>query len=373
MQAELIAYTQANPALSPQAVAGMGDLSAMRQGRGTFAENLIEYAGRVCYRSTNRMGAAADFIADRVREGHEDIIEHVVASVRLRCLPDEIAAAGDAGNPATWRLHNRHCEVSDLGDGDWLVSGNTRVWLDFFRQGFALPALPLLRAIAPGVFDVLPLPASAVPAQVNTPTGLDDVGDLADLLPSEDGPMRVTLLGYTRPLREDPGLRLDTDLLLNHGSATFFFEGISRTCTHQLVRHRLASFSQESQRYVDLSKGDWRAIVPPAIAANPAALAELEEFWRMAEEKYARLRQLGIRKEDARFLLPNAAETRIITTMNFAAWSHFLWLRAVDKAAQWEIRLMGVRTLEMLHAIAPAVFEPQWRVYQEQFRGEGRR
>ncbi len=85
------------------------------------------------------------------------------------------------------------------------------------------------------------------------------------------------------------------------------------------MRHRLASFSQESQRYVDLSKGDWRAVVPPAIAANPAALAELEEFWRMAEEKYARLRQLGIRKEDARFLLPNAAETRIITTMNFAA------------------------------------------------------
>lgn len=181
--------------------------------------------------------------------------------------------------------------------------------------------------------------------------------------------MRVTLLGYTQPALDDP------ELLLHHGSATFFFEGISRTCTHQLVRHRLASFSQESQRYVELSKGGWQAIVPPAVEANPEAMAELAEFWRIAEEKYARLRELGIRKEDARFLLPNAAETRIVTTMNYAAWSHFLWLRAVDKAAQWEIRAMGQEVLKMLHAIAPDVFAEHWRVYLEQFgggaRGEG--
>ncbi len=69
-------------------MAGLGDLAAIWQARGTYAENLIEYAGRVCYRSTNRMGAAADFIADRVREGHEDIIEHVVATVRLHAAVD---------------------------------------------------------------------------------------------------------------------------------------------------------------------------------------------------------------------------------------------------------------------------------------------
>ena len=125
--------------------------------------------------------------------------------------------------------------------------------------------------------------------------------------------------------------------------------------------------SQESQRYVELAKSGWQAIVPPAVAENPAAMAELTAFWRIAEEKYARLRELGIRKEDARFLLPNAAETRIVTTMNFAAWSHFLWLRAVDKAAQWEIRAMGQRTLEMLYALAPAVFADHWQVYQEKF------
>jgi thymidylate synthase (FAD) len=359
-----VAFTQANPVLNAEAIAGVGDLAAIWQGRGTYAENLIEYAGRVCYRSTHRMGTAADFIADRVREGHEDIIEHVVASVRLRseagdAAPDSHSA--DAG-PLAWRLVNRHCEVSDLGGGAWLVSGNTRVWLDLFRRGLASAALPLLRRVAPAVFT--DLPREAAPDAAGQ-AGSGSLGSMADgvdaLLPSQDGPMRVTLLGYTQPLLDDP------DLLLHHGSATFFFEGISRACTHQLVRHRLASFSQESQRYVDLAKGDWRAIVPPAVAANPQAMAEMTDFWRLAEEKYARLRQLGIRKEDARFLLPNAAETRIITTMNFAAWSHFLWLRAVDKAAQWEIRLMGQRALEMLHAVAPSVFAEQWQVYREQF------
>jgi thymidylate synthase ThyX len=317
-----------------------------------YPENVVEFAGRVCYRSTHRMGAAADFIADRVREGHEDIIEHLVVTLRIT----------DSLEPLRWRLLNRHCEVSELGGGAWLVSGNTRVWLDFFRRGIALEAAPILYALAPGIFaEYAHYGAAALtPAQ---PAALDDVV-LATLTPYEQGPMRVTLLGYTQPLLADP------ELALHHGAATFFFEGVSRTCTHQLVRHRLASFSQESQRYVDLSKGGWKAIVPPAVAEHPQAMAELDEFWRIAEEKYAALRKMGIRKEDARFLLPNAAETRIVTTMNFAAWSHFLWLRAVDKAAQWEIRAMGQAVLRMLHALAPAVFAEQWRVYQGQFTQE---
>ena len=106
---------------------------------------------------------------------------------------------------------------------------------------------------------------------------------------------------------------------------------------------------------------------PTAVAANAEAMAELAEYWQIAEAKYAKLRGMGIRKEDARFLLPNAAETRIVATMNYAAWSHFLWLRAVDKAAQWEIRLMGQRVLAMLHALAPDVFQTHWDVYLERF------
>lgn len=350
MQAELVAYTQQNPALDPAQLANQGDLSTIWSGVGSYPEQLIEYAGRVCYRSTHRMGTARGFISARVREGHEDIIEHAVVTVRFR--------GGD--QPLRWRMLNRHCEVTELGDGEWLVSGNTRVWLHLFRQGAGQEALPILYRIAPAVYaefgDQVADAGSADLALAYGPAP-----DLDALLPASDGPMRVTLLGYTQPLLEDPAL------LVDHGSATFLFEGISRACTHQLVRHRLASFSQESQRYVDLDRGGWKAVVPEAVRSNPDAVTELEEFWLMAERKYARLRDLGIRKEDARFLLPNAAETRIVTTMNFAAWSHFLWLRAVDKAAQWEIRRMGQLVLTMLHTIAPEVFAEHWRVYQSEF------
>ena len=353
MKIELVAYTQANPALNQETAQGVGDLATIWNGQGTYAENVVEFAGRVCYRSTHRMGTAPDFIVARVREGHEDIIEHIVVTVRVT----------GSDEPLRWRMFNRHCEVSELGNHEWIVSGNTRVWLDLFRRGIALDAVPYLKAITPSIFTEFNTEFNSE-LQVEIENLSQPVLPNVPLLaPVEDGQMRVSLLGFTQPAIDDP------EVLLQHGSAIFFFEGISRTCTHQLVRHRLASFSQESQRYVDLNKGDWRAIVPPAIAEKPEAMAVLSEFWESAEEKYAQLRDLGIRKEDARFLLPNAAETRIVTTMNYAAWSHFLWLRAVDKAAQWEIRAMGQHALRMLYTIAPKVFQPQWDVYVEKFGG----
>jgi thymidylate synthase (FAD) len=335
-----------NPALTRETVAGVSDLTTIWQGQGNFAENVIEYAGRVCYRSTQRMGTAPDFIAARVREGHEDIIEHVVVTLRLT----------ETEEPLRWRMVNRHCEVSELGNGEWIVSGNLRVWRDFFSKQIGLDALPLVRSTAPAVFNDF-----ACDLQEHQEPEVQPVVDARLLSPMYDAPMRVTLLGFTQPLLPD------TELRLHHGSAIFLFEGISRACTHQLVRHRLGSFSQESQRYLDLSKGGWKAIVPPVFTDKPEARAVLDDFWAEAEAKYTMLRGLGVRKEDARFLLPNAAETRIVTTMNFDAWSHFLWLRAVDKAAQWEIRAMGQHALKMLYAVAPDVFDEQWRVYQRDF------
>jgi len=357
LQARLIAWTDRNPALAPDKVEGFSDLSTIWQGKGTWQENIVEFAGRVCYRSTARMGTAPDFIPARVREGHEDIIEHIWATVEF--------TGGDA--PLRWRLFNRHCDISELGDGRWLVSGNLRVWLDFFRAGLALEARPLLHPIAPaiiGAADGQPPVAEAATATGGTQATAPYQSDLAVLAPVIDGQMRVTLLGFTQPVLENP------TLLLHHGQATFLFEGISRTCTHQLVRHRLGSFSQESQRYVDLSKGEWTPIVPAAFGEQPAARRVLDEFWALAEEKYDELRQLGVRKEDARFLLPNAAETRIVTSMNFAGWSHFFWLRAVDKAAQWEIRIMAQHALRMLHAIAPEVFGEHWKIYLARFASQ---
>ena len=347
MDIELVAYSQANPALDPADLLAMSDLATIWNGASTYPENVIEYAGRVCYRSTHRMGTAPRFIINRVKEGHEDIIEHIVATVRVR----------NSEEPLRWRMLNRHCEVMQEPDGSWLVSGNTRVWLDLFRRGIGLKALPFLQTIAPSVYAEFADKAPAPPPAAMPMPALDR----HVLRPREEGPLRVTLLAFTQP-----GLD-DAEAQLHHGAATFFFEGISRACTHQLVRHRLASFSQESQRYVSLDKGDWSVVVPPAIAGKEEAQARLNEAWEYLQRLYQELRQMGIRKEDARFLLPNATATRIVTSMNFAAWSHFFWLRAVDKAAQWEIRRLGQLALEMLYGIAPAVFQEHWDVYQEKF------
>ena len=337
---EVLAYTQPNPALMAGNAPHGSDVPQIWQGKSTFAANLMEYAARLCYASTARMGTSPSFISARVREGHEDIIEHVVISLRWT----------DTNEPAQWRMESRHCEVTRTGDRQWIVTGNARVWLNFFRNGIALEALPLVRQIAPEVYAGLPgttTPAMRLPAPTAPNAALQ-----AALKTFEDvnGPLRVTLLGYTQPQLLDP------DMAADHGSACFLFEGVSRACTHQLVRHRLASFSQESQRYVELQKGGWSAVTPPRVQALPEAQAILDQSWQQMQENYRALRNLGIRKEDARFLLPNAAETRIVTAMNFRAWQHFLWLRAVDKAAQWEIRRMGLQVLRMLYAVAPAVF-----------------
>ncbi len=181
MKVELLAYTRANPALSPAALQDVGDLATIWQGQGSFAENVIEYAGRVCYRSTHRMGTAPNFISARVKEGHEDIIEHVVVTLRI----------ADSAEPLRWRTVNRHCEVSEMEDGTWIVSGNTRVWLDFFRRGMALEALPILKQVAGKVYEEFP-DGPKEPILLNEPPFS---GDLSRLLPAEDGPQRVTVRG----------------------------------------------------------------------------------------------------------------------------------------------------------------------------------
>jgi thymidylate synthase (FAD) len=142
--------------------------------------------------------------------------------------------------------------------------------------------------------------------------------------------------------------------LIEHASITFEISGVSRACTHQLVRHRIASYSQESQRYVDMSAPEF--VIPPSVADLPEAVAVWCELMGQVADAYRRLRDLGVRKEDARFVLPNATATRIIVTMNLRSLRHFFSVRC-EKAAQWEIRALAVEMLRQAHGIVPAVFD----------------
>ena len=143
--------------------------------------------------------------------------------------------------------------------------------------------------------------------------------------------------------------------IIEHASITFKIDGISRACSHQLVRHRIASYSQESQRYVDMSEPEF--VVPPSIleSDDDFALSLWQATLDYMTDVYQRLREKGIRKEDARYLLPNATKTTIIVTMNFRALRNFFEVRC-DKAAQWEIRELAMQMLDISYTLAPAVF-----------------
>ena len=164
---------------------------------------------------------------------------------------------------------------------------------------------------------------------------------------------------YRSESRGDPAkflrarLREGHESLIEHASATFEIGGISRACSHQLVRHRIASYSQESQRYVDMS--DPALVIPDAIAEDPHARAVWDGFVEGVKSTYQELRELGVLKEDARFVLPNAAATRIIVTMNFRELRHFFTVR-LHPPAQWEIRELAQRMLELVRPYAPSVF-----------------
>ncbi|MBI5598845.1 MAG: FAD-dependent thymidylate synthase [Deltaproteobacteria bacterium] len=141
--------------------------------------------------------------------------------------------------------------------------------------------------------------------------------------------------------------------VLEHAGFTFGVEGISRATTHQLVRHRIASYSQQSQRYVRLKEPDY--VTPPSIGNDPG---RKRKFARAIKNSYGLYRELvdnGVPAEDARYLLPNAACTKIIVTMNSRELLHFFRLRCCERA-QWEIREMATRMLKLARKEAPSIF-----------------
>jgi len=141
---------------------------------------------------------------------------------------------------------------------------------------------------------------------------------------------------------------------LEHASYTFAIDGVSRAMTHQLVRHRLASYNQQSQRYVSYAE-DPCFIVPPDIDADPERRQVFLQACADAFIAYRQMIESGVAPEDARYLLPNAMETKIVVTMNVRELLHFFELRCC-KRAQWEIREVALRMLDLAEPTAPYIF-----------------
>ena len=142
--------------------------------------------------------------------------------------------------------------------------------------------------------------------------------------------------------------------MIEHASITFKISGISRVVTHELVRHRIASYAMSSQRYVNESVPTF--VVPNEIASNNEARILFEQAMQNAWFAYKKLQEYGLKNEIARYVLPNAAESVICTTINFRALRNFFKLR-LSKRAQPEIRELANLMLDKAIDIAPSCFE----------------
>lgn len=150
---------------------------------------------------------------------------------------------------------------------------------------------------------------------------------------------------------------------IEHISFTFGVEGISRACSHQIVRHRIASYSQQSQRYVGQHSKNgktFKFVIPPSIekiGRKQWFIEKIEAIQKWYDELVEALGSTGEKTfEDARFLLPNATETKIIITMNARELLHFFCVRCCNRA-QWEIRALAVEMLRLARQASPHIFK----------------
>lgn len=143
---------------------------------------------------------------------------------------------------------------------------------------------------------------------------------------------------------------------LEHGIMTVQIEDCSRSLTHQHVRHRICSHSQQSQRYCGEDPELFRVIVPPTVAKNARAMEAYKEFLAALSKATKVMQEEKLPNEDMRYMYPNGLATAIVTTMNFRAWKHYCYERSCSRA-QWEIRsVANAIRAELMYAV-PFVFE----------------
>ncbi|OYT33973.1 MAG: thymidylate synthase (FAD) [Candidatus Aenigmarchaeota archaeon ex4484_52] len=142
--------------------------------------------------------------------------------------------------------------------------------------------------------------------------------------------------------------------VIEHSNFTFSISGISRACSHELVRHRIASYTQQSQRYVKFNELD--VVVPPKIKENKQAKKIFDDAIKKSADAYQKLLDLGIKPEDARFCFPNATKTNLLVTMNARSLMNFFAIRCCRRA-QWEIHNLAYKMLKLVKEKAPVVFE----------------
>ena len=299
-----------------------------------FNEKLIEQAGCLCYNSTP--GKPEERIPKWIKSGHLSVIEHGRA-----CLEFDDDTLQEHG----YEVFNRHLYVTyrDTGDGylNRIVSGNYRAWLELLQQWddgdwLYRDIWMTLRAQAPNVF-----PALSATEDDQDNESYSTVVTLADL--------------------KSFGSYGSIPHIALHAAATFKIS-CSRAVSHEMVRHRMVSYSQRSQRYVDESNSSY--YLPPEMGITDPhsglCLSTIGMQYQFAINKawhyYNVLRKDGVAPQIARYVLPNACLTEIIMTANLEEWHHIIKLRA-SRAAQPEMQVVAKKILIDLLREFPEVFD----------------
>jgi len=291
---------------------------------------LIEFAARVCYNSTARLGTAPNFVENVLEKGHLSVAEHPAFFIKA---PTHISSGGYRRpfiQKFEWlTLHelNRFNEFNQKA-----IFSNVRSLTETFNESktnMGRLVSSTLHPLLPRFFELTEWKAveDLTPANIYVP-GTQDVQLLAfnpgSTVDAKYTGLKETKSGTTR----------------NWSRYTFLIE-CSRNCSLQIARHRGASISQESQRYVD-AKHNRGFVYPPDISEYQSNV--LREWYEDSLDKYEYLRSIGFTKEDARFVLPGAIKTRMVISFNYMEFLHFCKMR-VDKHAQWEIRDIATEML----------------------------
>ncbi|HYC11603.1 MAG TPA: FAD-dependent thymidylate synthase [Nitrososphaerales archaeon] len=170
--------------------------------------------------------------------------------------------------------------------------------------------------------------------------------------------MRVKLLYNTdlealKTVMTARGAPLDAGALLDHVVYMFEIEDCSRVTTHQLVRHRAASYDQESQRFSAATREG--VVTPPSVQKNETALGAYDEALKAVYSAYDKMVAAGVPKEDARYILPSAIKTKLVMTINARSLMHIVWQRTALQA-QWEIRELANEMLDLAREATPELW-----------------
>jgi flavin-dependent thymidylate synthase len=304
----------------------------------TIEEALTEFSARLCYNSVKRMGSAPTFVEGILRSGHLSTLEH--GSLCIKTPKQQL-------EQREW--FKEMIQVNrffDMFTGS--IAGNMRSWLEYVSNTKETAFSHMIMTLLPSAF--------AAGAYVPAESLYEFIEQPPVVVPSfESGTPNVYLLAVNRGTLDFKLGRVNDGNVREWGRFVFLIEGVSRSLTHQFVRHRGFSFSQESQRYVDFEKGSADKNYGPFI--YPEGLTEAQEnllfeAYRDDVIKYQDLRKLGLKKEDARFVLPNAASTRLVASANVRELAHFLDIRCA-KDAQWEIRRMAREMAKLAYMAAP--------------------